>query len=144
MGRDEIIMLMLLDTHAWIWYFKGEERLRQSQSFDKIETSIAQNLLFISAISVWELGMLVAKKKIALNEDALIWTNKTLTRKGMNLAALSPEIAIESNRLPGSFHSDPADRILVATARLMDIPLVTADDEIIEYGKLGFVKVVPI
>ena len=79
--------------------------------------------------------MLEAKGRIRLAKDCLAWVHDALTSPGISLVPLTPEIAVESSRLPGTFHGDPADRILVATARLLGATLLTRDAKILTYGK---------
>lgn len=104
----------LLDTHTWIWLFSGSKELSQP-TIDAIDNWGKQGKVFISAISVWELSMLVAKQRIILSKPIEQWIKESLAQPGMNLASLSPEIAIESSFLPGKFHGDPSDRIICAT-----------------------------
>jgi len=79
--------------------------------------------------------MLEAKGRIRLSKDCLAWVHDALASPGISLVPLTPEIAVESCRLPGTFHGDPADRILVATARLLGATLLTRDTGILAYGK---------
>jgi PIN domain nuclease of toxin-antitoxin system len=124
---------ILLDTHVWIWLFSGSSELSQD-SIDRINQEGNQGKVFISAISVWELSMLVAKNRVNLSEPIHQWVQKSLSQPGVNLSLLTPEIAIESSFLPGDFHGDPADRIIVATARINDLILLTRDRKILDYG----------
>lgn len=124
----------LLDTHTWIWLFSGSKELSQ-QAVDDINNWGKQGKVFISAISVWELSMLVAKQRIVLSKPIEKWVKESLAQPGINLASLSPEIAIESSFLPGKFHGDPADRIICATSRISNLILFTRDQKILEYGK---------
>jgi PIN domain nuclease of toxin-antitoxin system len=84
--------------------------------------------------------MLDAKGRVRLGRDCLGWINEALTAPGVSLAALSPEIAVESNQLPGPFHGDPADRLIVATTRCLNAILVTKDERILVYSAKGFIK----
>ncbi len=79
--------------------------------------------------------MLVAKNRLTVTKPLYQWVKEVLAQPGMNLYPLTPEIAIESSFLPGSFHGDPADRIIVATARIADLTLLTRDSKIINYSK---------
>jgi len=108
----------------------------------RIEACAAQGNLLVSAISVWEVGMLEAKGRIILEQDCLDWVRDALAAPGTRLAPLEPAIAIASSRLPGAFHGDPADRIIIATARAYACPIVTADHAIIAYAQSGFVKAI--
>lgn len=131
---------LLLDTHVWFWLMVGDEKL--SKSFrDGVEKNIENESILISAISIWELGILVEKKRIELEMDCLDWIEQALENRGMNLVPITPKIAIQSTRLPENVHGDPADKILIATAHEYNAVLVTHDQKILDYGKGRFVYV---
>ena len=112
-----------------------------SQALQKIESCIKnEGRIIVSAISIWEIGMLVNKGRITLKEPTLQWINTALNAPYVDLAPLSPEIAVESCQLPIEFHGDPADRIIVATSRVLTIPLITADNNIQKYAKNGHIQ----
>lgn len=77
-----------------------------------------------------------------MKQEVQLWINNSLALSGISLASIEPAIAIDSARLPGNFHADPADRFIVATARYYDVPLITADSAILSYAKTGNVQVV--
>jgi PIN domain nuclease of toxin-antitoxin system len=129
---------ILLDTHTWIWLFQGSTELSEDIII-KIDRAGSKGKVFISAISIWELSMLVAKGKITLSKPIYQWVDNSLSQPGVNLSPLSPEISIESSFLPGEFHGDPADRIIVATARINDLILLTRDRKILHYGSEGYI-----
>lgn len=131
---------ILLDTHVWIWLMLGNPELSK-RFIATIEKRVQQESILISAISVWEVGMLVAKKRISLEIDCLDWVEEALSSRGINLIPISPKIAIQSSRLPEDIHGDPADRILIATAHDQNAILVTHDRKILEYGKGKFFDV---
>ena len=85
--------------------------------------------------------MLVAMGRLTLAKDVQEWMDEVLALPGLRLAALSPAIAIASSRLPGELHGDPADRLIAATARHLDVALVTADVKLLGYGAAGHLKV---
>jgi PIN domain nuclease of toxin-antitoxin system len=87
----------------------------------------------VSAISVWEVAMLVAKRRIQLDRPVEIWVDLALALPGIQLAGLEPAIAVRSTKLPGEFHPDPADRIIVATALENAATLVTPDERLRSY-----------
>ena len=107
-----------------------------------VERAAAQGSLLLSVVSVWELGVLEAKGKIRLRRPCEEWIREALATPGLSLASLTPEIALASSRLPGTFHGDPADRIIVATARSFGARLLTRDQRIAEYGRQRHVAVV--
>jgi PIN domain nuclease of toxin-antitoxin system len=91
--------------------------------------------LLLSVISVWELGLLEAKGRVHLDHPCEEWVREALATPGLSVAPLTPEIALASSRLPQPFHGDPADRIIVATARSLGARLVTRDSRILEYAR---------
>lgn len=131
---------VLLDTHSWIWLMNGESRIQKSAVLKTIELASKKSELYISSISLWEVGMLEAKGRIRFQQPCLSWVKKALETTGLGVADISPETAIEASRLPQDFHGDPADRIIVATARTMNLLLVTEDKKILAYAKAGLVK----
>ncbi len=92
-----------------------------------------QRGLGVSAISCWEVAKLVEYGRLELACAVEEWMEQATACPGMQLLELTRQIAIESAKLPGSFHRDPADQIIVATARVYDIPLLTADRRILQY-----------
>lgn len=131
--------MILIDTHIWLWFLRSHKRLKPEQS-QKIEQALAGGGVLLSAISVWEMAMLAEKGRIDLKLRTELWIKKALSIPGLTLAPLSPEILIESTQLPGCFHSDPADQMIAATSRVMNVPLLTADKQILEYAKEGYLK----
>lgn len=132
---------LLLDTHVWIWLMNGDDRQLGPDMVAAIEQAASGGGVHISAISVWEVAMLESKGRIRIFKDCLDWVRQALAAPGVRLLPLVPDIAVASCRLPGVFHGDPADRILVASARLNDLRLVTYDKRIIAYGADQYVSV---
>lgn len=130
---------LLLDTHLLVWLMEGNSRISASLRTELGKVAEEADLL-VSAITPWEIAMLTAKGRLRLNRDVGEWIDSALQLPGIKLAPLLPAIAVESNRLPWEVHPDPADRILLATARQLDVVLVTADKRLLEYGAMGFVK----
>jgi PIN domain nuclease of toxin-antitoxin system len=134
---------LLLDTHCWVWVEFGlAERFSRAGLAALREAARRQSLL-VSVISVWEVGMLEAKGRLRLEVPCREWVRRAMESPGVSLAALSVEIALEASRLPGQLHGDPADRILVATARRMGARILTKDRRLISYARQGHVRVVP-
>jgi PIN domain nuclease of toxin-antitoxin system len=131
---------VLLDSHSWVWIANGDHRLKKSSTLKLIENAAANSSLFISSISVWEIAMLESKGRIRFQKPCLEWINEALAMPGLGVLDLSPEIAVESCRLPGDFHGDPADRIIGASARTHGLVLITQDQKILEYAKAGFLN----
>jgi PIN domain nuclease of toxin-antitoxin system len=132
---------LLLDTHYWIWYQLGDQEQVPDRVRQSIESAASGGRLLLSAISVWEVGMLESKGRIRLHSPCEQWVKEALAMPGLTLAPLTWEIAVDSSRLPEPFHGDPADRIIVATARRMRAKLVTRDQKLVAYGQLGHITV---
>lgn len=126
---------LLLDTHYWIWLQFGTPNRLTEPERRAVDQAGAAGTLLISAMSVWEVAMLVSKGKLALYSPIDAWIRRALATPGLSTVPLTPEIAVESCNLPPPFHGDPADRIIVATARNMGATLLTRDDKIIKYGR---------
>ena len=124
--------MIILDTHAWIWWITESENL----SVQATESVNKADIIGIAAISCWELAMLVAKNRIGLSMDVQIWINLALQHPKIQLLALTPEIAVLSTRLPGNFHGDPADRLIVASSLVHKAQLISKDDKIKQWGYL--------
>lgn len=125
---------LLLDTHVWIWSMIGDSRLLKSfqQTFEKASKTHG---ILVSPMSIWEIGMLVDKKRIEIDMDVLDWVEQALDIPGINLCPITPRIAIQSTKLSGEVHGDPIDRLLIATASEENAVLVTCDHKILEYAK---------
>jgi len=136
---------LLLDTHVLIWLLEGHSQL--DNKCKKIINHAAQNsCVNIAAISTWEVSMLVMKQRIVLEKPLLTWLNQMLSLPGINLKELTPEIAVESCSLPSNhtFQGDPADRLIVATARVHGLTLLTHDKKILNYAKQDFISVIAV
>jgi PIN domain nuclease of toxin-antitoxin system len=135
---------ILLDTHVWIWIRAGETASLRRASLDAIARAGHRSALKVSVISAWEVAMLASKGRVMLGLSTLDWVRRALSAPGVSLAELTPEIAVESCSLPGEFHGDPGDRMIVATARITGATLYTKDERILAYGRLGHAKVVAV
>jgi len=133
---------LLLDTHIWIWVLEGAVPEIGHAAQNAVMEAGAIGKVLVSAISVWEVGMLEAKGRIRFSLEVGEWVRRALAAPGVHLAPLTPEIALDSTRLPEPVHGDPADRILVATARRMGATLVTRDTRILDYGRQGLLSVI--
>jgi PIN domain nuclease of toxin-antitoxin system len=134
---------VLLDTHVFLWYMLDNSNSKLTSHFIKSLEQKEKNgeKVLLSVISIWEIGMLVEKGRLVLEMDTSEWVEKSLQNPITELAALTPEIALLSSRLPGIIHGDPADRMLIATAHKYNALLVTCDEKIIEYGHDRFINV---
>jgi PIN domain nuclease of toxin-antitoxin system len=126
-------MNYLLDTHVWIWWQAVAEKI-VPQVRETLTNLGDDDQLFLSAISVWELAKLVEKGHLKLRTSVDEWTRQALEMPRLQLLPLSPAISIESTRLPQPFHDDPADQIVVASARLTDSTVISADRQIQNYA----------
>lgn len=125
-------MKALMDTHVWIWWNMHPRKLtRRVRSF--LSTPSRYDELLLSAISVWELAKLLEKKRLAISCDPEEWIRVALEMPKLRLVPLSPTISCRATRLPGPFHDDPADQIIVATAREENATILTADERIRAY-----------
>ena len=124
---------LLLDTHVWLWLANGSVEIERTKARPQIDAAARGGSLYVSVISAWEISLLVRKRRLTLPTDSLAWINQSLRESGIGVMPLTAEIAVASNSLPGTFHGDPADRIIVATARQANVVLVTADREIRAY-----------
>jgi PIN domain nuclease of toxin-antitoxin system len=129
---------LLLDTNAAIWLSRDELKASASEKLD--EAAGAGVATYLSPITAWEVGQLVARNRLSLGATPQRWFARILAMPNVHLAALSPEILIASSFLPGNPPTDPADRILLATARDLGATLVTRDRAILAYGESGQVS----
>jgi PIN domain nuclease of toxin-antitoxin system len=136
----EVERTLLLDTHIWLWYVENDAKRFARRIEPLVEAAVHRGELLISAISVWEIAVLDSIRRIELSQDVRTWVGRALSFPGVRFKGLSPSIAIESARLPGHVHRDPADRILIATARLTGAALVTCDERILSYARQGHVR----
>lgn len=123
--------MILLDTHVWIWFVHDSPMPWEIEN--ALEDRNENEALAVSSISCWEVAKLVERGRLDLKMDIGFWLANALGPSGISLLHLTPQIAVEACDLPGEFHRDPADQIIVATARVYDIPLVTADQKIRSY-----------
>jgi PIN domain nuclease of toxin-antitoxin system len=126
-------MSLLLDTHVWIWSQEAPERLGEQTTSLLTDR---QNVLYVSTISTLEIARLLRNGTIALSESLNFWVSETLKALECATMEISHQIAIEAYSLPDDFHKDPADRLLVATARIYDLTLLTMDERILQYSQV--------
>jgi PIN domain nuclease of toxin-antitoxin system len=130
--------VILLDTCALLWTVNGDPvSLEALEAINKAKDAGA---LFLSPVSAWEIGILVQRGRLTLGVAAEAYVDRAFTRPGIQIAALTPEIAVRASYLPGEFRSDPADRLLIATAILMGLKFVTRDREILRYARRGYLS----
>lgn len=132
---------LILDTHIWIWLNTASAEI-SSKTVASIDRAARSGEVFVHAITLWEIATLESKGRVTMSMPLEQWITEALSKPGVGLVPLLPNIAIESARLPANFHGDPADRIIVAAARVMGMAVVTRDSKILAYGKQGHVNVV--
>jgi PIN domain nuclease of toxin-antitoxin system len=123
--------LLILDTHIWVWWNQNDPQL--STDHQNIIESSKTAGLGICTITLVEIARLVHRQRVVLPKPVAEWFNIALSQEGVLLISITPAIAIDAANLPGNFHKDPADRLIVATARTYDCQLITADREINAY-----------
>lgn len=133
---------LLLDTHIWLWLMEGIEREIARPVTESLRAVSRSGDLLVSAISIWEVALLESKSRVRLSIEIDEWVRRGSRAPGLRVAGLSPEILIDSTRLPGRLHGDPADRMIVATARRTGATLVTRDQRILDYAGSGSLSVI--
>ena len=126
--------MIVLDTHAWIWWLDGSKKLpaRARRRIDRAKA------VGVCAISCWEVARLVVHGRLKLDRQVHEWMASALRAPCVELLPLDPEIAVAAATL-GAFGGDPADHMIVATARARKAPLATADERIAESGLVAVV-----
>lgn len=123
--------MIVLDTHIWVWWVHGDAQLSNAHHA-YIQAHEAQGL-DVSIISCWEVAKLVENNRLKLPSPVADWLDQALAYPSIRLLDLTPRIVVESTQLPGTFHRDPADQMIVATARVYNCPITTADGKILAY-----------
>ncbi len=124
---------ILFDTHSWLWILAGEKRF-SNKILSLVDEKRKNNGLYLADISLWEVSMLASKGRITLGQPTLSWLKIAIKTSNVQLVHLTPEISVESTELPGNFHGDPSDRIIVASARILNLAILTKDKKILAYG----------
>ncbi|HEY9717714.1 MAG TPA: type II toxin-antitoxin system VapC family toxin [Trichormus sp.] len=132
--------MIVIDTHVLVWWASG--------SFDKLSKRARNSLtqaektdggIIVSAISAWEIAVLVHKSRLTLTMEVEDWLTNVAALPGIQFSSVDRHIAVRSVQLPEPFHKDPADRIIVSTARELNLPLVTSDHHIRAYPHINTV-----
>lgn len=135
---------LLLDTCALIWFANGEPL--QNGAGAAIAFAAMADGAFVSPISAWEVGLLSRQKSgraMIFRPEPLAWFARFMAAPGVQSAPFTADIAIAASQLPEPLHSDPADRLLIATARDLAIPIVTRDAKILAYAEVGHIQTIP-
>jgi len=125
-------MYYLLDTHAWVWWLTDSKSLSRKARL-LITDQLADRSVYLASISVWEISQLARSGRFTVSTDLWEWLQIGISIPGLSLVPLSAEIAYQSTALPGEFHKDPADRIIVATARSLQATIISKDSLINKY-----------
>ena len=123
--------MIVLDTHALVWWLAGGPLSEGAR--DAISRHAARRAVYASSITTWEIAMLAAAGRLELTIDVADWLARAEAVDSLHFVPVDNRIALASTRLPAPFHRDPADRIIVATARALDAPLVTRDARLERY-----------
>ncbi|MFX0202652.1 MAG: type II toxin-antitoxin system VapC family toxin [Candidatus Hodarchaeota archaeon] len=123
--------MILLDTHVWWWSLSEPENLSKA-ALKKIKNTKPDQRA-IASISIWEFAIMTCRNKIEVKIPPDEWLSYALGKTGLRVFEINPKVAIDVCSLPGDFHKDPADRIIVATARVNNMTLITKDEKILRY-----------
>lgn len=129
---------ILLDTCAAIWLMSGAPLSSASRSAIRAAQATSAGV-YLSPITAWEIGTLVSKARLQLTLSPEVWFDTLLAMPGVRLAELTPNVLIASTALPGVPPSDPADRIIAATARLYGYRVITRDRKLLTYARAGHI-----
>lgn len=132
--------MILLDTNILLWRIEADKRLSR-QASRAIDKAVDQNAACVSAMSLWEIAMLIRKQRIALGQPLREWSRIVFGPAGLRLVPVDEAIAIDAGELAG-IHGDPGDRVIIATARILACPLFTADRKILDYGAAGHLQAI--
>jgi PIN domain nuclease of toxin-antitoxin system len=128
--------VIVLDTHVWVWWLSDPQKL-PARARKTVIAAAGDRAIYISAISAWEIALLASRGRLTFTMDAQDWIAKSEALPFLQFVPIDNAIAVRSVRLAEPFHNDPADRIIVATAITMGVPVVTSDTKI---GKYPHVK----
>ncbi|MEJ2214393.1 MAG: type II toxin-antitoxin system VapC family toxin [Gammaproteobacteria bacterium] len=126
--------MIVLDTHALVWWVSDDDQL-SSKAVKAIKKELDDEVgeIIVSSISTWEIALLVEKKRLKLTMDVDEWIQTVSMIDKLKFIPVDNQIAIQSVRLPGEFHPDPADRLITALARHLSAALITSDKKIRNY-----------
>jgi PIN domain nuclease of toxin-antitoxin system len=119
--------VIVLDTHAWLWWVSGSEAL-SAPAREAIERHVTQRTIHLSSISTWEVTLLVKRRRLELTMDVGDWIANSEPLPFLRFVPVTNQIAVRAVNLPNSLHSDPADRLIIATTRFLGAKLVTKDE----------------
>lgn len=123
----------LLDTHLWLWWLLGDSRITGTET-DFLDGLSADKRPYLCDISIWEAALLVEKGRVELDCSLADFLEKAASPATVRVLPITARVAVEMGALPDSFHRDPADRLIVSTARAHGLPMATRDRLIEECG----------
>lgn len=124
--------MILLDTHAWVWFISNPEKLSKKAE-KSIKKATKENEILISSISAWEVALLVSKKRLELTMDVSDWISSSEKLPFIRFIPIDNGIAVRSVYLPKPLHNDPADRIIISTSMKYGAPIITMDEKILNF-----------
>ena len=132
---------LVIDTHAFIWIMNNDKTINNKIHGD-IQKICSSGFLLVSCVSIWEIAMLKSKKRVTFEQPLHQWIERATAFPFVKIVDLSTAIILEGFQLPGNFHADPFDRMIVATARVLGIPLLTRDQKILDYAEEFHIKAI--
>ena len=123
----------LLDTHLWLWWLLGDSRIARAEA-DALDAFPPDDRPWLCDISIWEATLLVEKERVELDCSLADFLETAASPATVRVLPITARVAVEMNDLPDSFHRDPADRLIVATARAHGLAVATRDSLIVESG----------
>ncbi len=133
-SRPRFVGPALIDTHIWLWYLDGVSGDMSPDAVRLLQRACKGAGLLVSDISVWEVGNKISKGKLVVAPTFSLWLERAVRAPGFRFVPLDRDTLVASTQLTGTVHGDPADRMLIATAMLLGIPLITADRDVISYA----------
>ena len=134
-----IVSVILLDTHVLLWLANDDMRLGE-QTRRIVEQTAGPQSIVVSAISFWEIGLLLEKRRISMPLSLADFARLVSRIRGIKMAPVNSRIAIESGSLPPGLHGDPGDRLIAATARILACSLLTSDAKLLDYSVAGHIR----
>ena len=135
--------MILLDTHILIWLAEDDPRIGVDLK-NSLNEAAYHRELFLSPISIWEIALKHSRGRLDLDRSLRLWIRQIMHRASLQLAPITSDIACECAELPPAFHGDPADRLIVATARVERMQLVTADGTLLALAEQGLFHAIAI
>jgi PIN domain nuclease of toxin-antitoxin system len=123
----------MLDTHVLVWWVNGDVDQISDDAIAAITDASQGGKIVLSSITAWEIAMLVSRGRLSLSVDVTTWLEVLQKSETIRFVPIDNEIGVKAVELPGKFHKDPADRLIVATARKLGISIITADEKIRAY-----------